>query len=243
MMLRLLLDAELDRRIAVGDLHAVSHLSSLHVEKVEPAARKADEQLKVSASLIQSALVFLCQPGMGNDASLSVTYPKFAVALKNCCSDICNETCFFLCLNTALLRHKAKLMKATRDVVVESWLDWLSTEGSILSVGHQYLVRLLNEWSVLGNLLLARDKLTQFSLATVKAVEMSSGNVGSFAECWKSCTPTFAPIKEEYERMLKNLPIAHAEQWKKDVGIADNIEFLEVDATETKTDAAGDVVA
>ena len=224
MLLRLFLEDELDRRMGNGgDLQAAAQAADFKVEPIPSELWAAGDQMEVSASLVQGALVFLCQPGLGNESSLAVTFPKFAHALQQLSSRLCDDHVFFLSLSAVLLRHKAKLPASTRDAVITSWLGWLRADarGAICTKAHEHLIRLLNDWSGFGNLIMPRDSLVQFTLESVRVVDSCAGpNGDTVARLWnKPETTTFALVKEQYERTLKFLPLAQAEQWKKDVGI------------------------
>jgi len=243
LLLRLLLEAELDKRTAVhGDLHAAAVASQSAYPRplagdaweLTSDASSRTEEMQVAVSLVEGALVFVCQPAeKGDETTLAVTFPKLATALQRMSSpsSLRQDRPFFVCLVRAILRHKSKLPKQTRDAILESWLGWLkqgtgevadddrSDVGPVTSAAHEYLMRLLNDWSVLGNLLLPRDTLLQFSKDAIRAVDAEK-----FAKMWNSSddgvTADFAPIKEQYECMLKVLPTAQAEQWKEEVGLA-----------------------
>jgi hypothetical protein len=162
-----------------------------------------DDSMDVAVSLVEGALVFICHPGIGNDNSLFISFPKFAQALEALSKTLWDEAAFFLCLSSSLLRHKAKLPKATRDAVVKSWQGWLryqqTDKGSVATVAHKMLIHLLNDWASLGNILLPRDTLVEFSLQTVKAANASVMNdAKNFAQLWKEDTGDFLPVKKEY---------------------------------------------
>lgn len=221
LLLRLFLETDLNTRVANGgDLHAASQASSFQPLSVTEDDWERSDQLEVTLSLTEGALVFVCQPGTGNDNALAITFPKFAVALKRLSKSLCDDRPFFVCLIQTILRHKAKLSKTTRDAIFESWLDWLKEDsekdGSLASCGHEYLVRLLVEWSSFGNLLLPRDTLIKYSLEIVKHVGSSTKK---FSDAWKSNDASFQPTKDQYERLLKLLPSSQADQWKKDTGV------------------------
>ena len=95
---------------------------------------------------------------------------------------------------------------------------------------------MLNEWSALGNLLLPRDTLLQFSLDAVKAVDESESDPSrKFLEVRKSGSAEFEAIKQQYERMLKHLPSSQlADEWKKQEGIDDEpkSDSMDVEPTE-----------
>lgn len=243
LLLRLFLEAELDRRVTHGgDLYGAAQTMDLQVRPLKEVYWKDCEQMEVAVSLIQGALIFLCQPGMGNESSLSVTFPKFATALQNLSHGLCHDHAFFVGLVQALSRHKAKLPFATRDAIVGSWMDWLksvpqSEQGSVSTAAHEWLLRLLNEWASLGNKVLPRDTLVQFTLDAVRAVESTTtAQTGCFADLWKTGESLqFQPVKEQYERMLQLLPAAQADSWKTQVGLLDialnaNDEAMEEDA-------------
>jgi hypothetical protein len=229
LLLRLFLEAELDRRVAQGgDLYlAAQSSSSMHIPTLDYDDWNADDQMEVAAALVEGALVRICQPGNRNEASLSVTFPKFATALVHVSFSLLKDRGFFLCLTTALLRHKTKLTRTNRDAVVEAWLNWLrlnrKDEGSATSAAHECLIFLLNEWSSLGNVILPRDKLIDFSSKAVEATNSSeTKNERKFAMLWKSGSSDFAAIKKQYERMLKLLPESAAEQWRTEKEIVDD---------------------
>ena len=122
--------------------------------------------------------------------------------------------------------------------IVNSWLTWLKykrADGGVKGF-HECFVLLLNEWSALGNLLLPRDTLLQFSLDAVKAVvESESDPSRKFLEDRKSGSAEFEAIKQQYERMLKHLPSSQlADEWKKQVGIDDEpkSDSMDVEPTE-----------
>lgn len=222
LLLRLLLEAKLDNRVAPGgDLHqAEQSIVSLHSQ---PAFKwERNDQLQVAVALVEGALVHLCHPGNRSEASLSITFPKFSAALEQVSLSLLDDRPFFVCLTQALLRHKTKLPRSTRDAVVTSWLSWLRKEGSIRSAAHEFLVYLMNEWSALGNVLLPRDAMLRFFTDTVHAVDsLATSETLKFANTWKSNTQVFTPVKKQYERMLKQLPEASAKQWKEKHGIDD----------------------
>jgi hypothetical protein len=228
LLLRLLLEAEVDRRVSQGgDLYAAAQSTNDHAKPVSEEKWKGKDNVQVVLSLVQGGLVHICQPGNGNESSLSVTFPKFALALQALASTyLWHDRVFFLCLLAVMIKHKSKLPKATRDAVVRSWLDWLQQEGSddggsMTSAAHEYLITLLNEWSSLGNLLLPRDDLVEFATEAVEAVNASEGASSDrkFASMWAKDEKDFEPIRKQYERMLKHLLPARAKEWKQEMGI------------------------
>jgi hypothetical protein len=247
LLLRLMLEDELDRRMVPGgDLHDAVHASpDLRPPAADVGQWKSSSEHQVVVSLVQSAMVEMCQPGNGSDASLPLTYPKFSTALQNTSANLCSDRVFFLCLIKAILKHKSKLPKESRDVVVACWLTWLRKEGndqrgSMASAAHECLVSLLNEWSVLGNLLLPRDKLVEFATETVAAVDSSeSMHDRKFGSMWD--VQEFSPIRCQYERMLKLLPTARATEWKEGMGIASGDDASPPFAKEASSTGDGSV--
>jgi bromodomain-containing protein 7/9 len=226
LLLQLMLAAELDRRVIPGgDLHqAAQSYLSLQQPAIDPDDWNGDKQTEVAVALVEGALVSICQPGNRNETSLSVTFPKFSMALQHISVSLLEDRVFFLCLIQALLKHKTKLTKGTCNAIVEAWLQWLIREpsrvGSMTSAAHERLIFLLNEWSALGNVLLPRDKLLQFAKEAVQAADASEAkDERKFLTFWNSGSVDFAPVKKQYDRMLKQLPEASAMQWKEDVGI------------------------
>jgi hypothetical protein len=251
----LLLETELDKRIALGgDLHSAAAVSqSAYPNPLDAkdwefsstsAAGKSSEEMQVAVSVVESALVHVCQPGMGNESSLAVTFPKFAVGLQSMSPSLCQDRPFFLCLMQALLRYKSKLPKPARDAVISCWLGWLrhktgdaGGDGSVNSAGHEYLVRTLSEWSALGNILLTRDQLLQFAREAVQAADSSVGGAAgrTCADLWKSGAADFASVKRQYGRMLKPLPAVQAEQWKQEMGFVDAAEDTNAEVEQPET--------
>jgi hypothetical protein len=225
LLLRLNLESELDRRVAFGgDLHDAAQVAPLSLEPITKESWTGGTQTEVMVSLVEGSLVHICQPGNANDASLPVTFPKFALALQHLSATLRDDQAFFTCLVNALLKQKSKLSRSTRDAVVESWLTWLRNEDSdastMASAAHECLIMLLNEWSALGNQILPRDMLLKFSAEAVQAANTSENNdERKFSQIWKADAEEFAPVKKQYDRMLKHLPTTHAEQWRGEVGI------------------------
>ena len=227
LLLRLIVEEQLDRRMTQGgDLYNAGQSNpDLKPPTLDDSKWRVDNKEQVPlvvVSLVESAMVHLCQPGHGNEASLSATFPKFAQALQALSQQsLQKDAVFFRCLIRALLQHKSKLPKPTRDAVVASWLDWLRLTDDddddhmkICSAAHEYLVRLLNEWSALGNLVLPRDTLVEFATDAVRAV---AADTNKFASMWPK--EEFGPVRKQYERMLRQLPAAQAKEWKQTVGI------------------------
>jgi len=238
LLLRLMLESELDRRVALGgDLHDAAQVAPALLPPIGKESWSGGSQTEVVVALVEGSLVHICQPGNAHEASLSVTFPKFALALQHLSSSLRNDRAFFLCLAHALLKKKSKLSRSTRDAVLNSWLAWLRADsaGTMTSAAHECLMVLLNEWSALGNQILPRDALLQFSADAVTAVDGGgSENSRTFAEMWndESDHKDFAPIKKQYERMLHHLPAGHAKQWRVRVGIEKEEEPEEVEPEE-----------
>jgi hypothetical protein len=142
LVLRLLLEAELDKRMVVsGDLYDASQSSAMAVslpstiqvcqwggESVSGENNTTRAYyMQVAISLLQVALVHVCQPD-DNDTSLAITFPKFATALAQIESPaaLMGDAVFFKCLISVILRHKQRLKPAARDAIVHSWMGWLS---------------------------------------------------------------------------------------------------------------------
>jgi len=248
LLARLLLEAEIDRRVAPGaDLHEV--MQQGYQDTVLPSIQEdewnGNDQMQVAASLVEGALVSICQLGNQNHTSLAVTYPKFSTALERLSVSLSDDRPFFLCLIQALLRHKTKLTPSTRDAVVHAWLKWLQRKKSMISAAHECLILLLNEWSALGNVLLPRDVLIRMATQAVQtANESESKEKRKFANLWKTADETsdFALVKKQYERMLKHLPEASAKQWKIDVGLEEQEETQE-EADKMDVEVEGEAVA
>ena len=225
LLLRLLVEAELDRRVVIGeDLHEADKLSnSLRPPPIDHTQWIVSDEMEVAVSLIEGSLVHVCQPGNANEASLAMTFEKFATSLRHVAMTLQHHRVFFQCLIGAIIRHKAKLTRASRDMIVDCWLEWLRSfqEGSATSAAHECLILLLNEWSALGNLVLPRDNLLDFTKRAVEAVnEAESSDEKKFHVLWQADAESFADVKKQYLRMLKMLPASNASEWKEEVGIA-----------------------
>jgi hypothetical protein len=237
LLLRLMLESELDRRVALGgDLYDAAQVTPLPPRPIMKESWTGGTQTEVMVSLVEGSLVHICQPGNANDVSLPVTFPKFALALQHLSATLRDDRAFFMCLVNALLKQKSKLSRSTRDAVVDSWLNWLRNEESdastMESAAHECLIMLLNEWSALGNQILPRDMLLKFSAEAVAAVNTSENkDERKFSQIWKTDSEEFATVKKQYERMLKHLPTTHAKQWREEVGI-DDVPTEEPEETE-----------
>jgi hypothetical protein len=240
--MRLLVESELDRRMATGgDLHLVAQLreeQSIHLAEDE---WEDSTHLDVLRSLTEGALVHICQPGNSTESSLAITFPKFDVALVNLSGNLWNQRPFYISLIQALMRHKSKLSRPARDIVVAAWLEWLgprktkdSKEGSMTSPSHEGLIMLLNEWAALGNLLLPRDAMLSFASDAIRATNASESNDDrKFGAMWNK--PEFLLVQKQYERMLLYLPESRAKRWKDEAGIS---EMAETDEDVAMVDAA-----
>jgi hypothetical protein len=196
-------------------------------------------RLHMLRALIEGALVHVCQPGNSYENSLAHTFPKFADALNQLASpNLWEERPFFQSLIQAILRHKSKLSKGTRDTIVFTWVNWLQVsakkKGAMFSAAHECFMSLISEWTSLGNLLLPRDVLMKVTQEAVEAVNASEKTEDrKFVNVWKEAPEAFVPIKELYQRVLKTLPEAQAKEWKDAVGIQ---EEEEADAEEGQTE-------
>lgn len=238
-IIHLLRDADLDKRLAVGgDLHTVTKSS---LPRPEPAPIKIDGYSsslpQISMALLQGAFINVCLPGNSQDISLSISFAKFSKSfLELARGNVSNEVAFFKSLVPVILRHKARLNKTVRDVIISTWLDWLktppvgkvkdhdkTTQGSIDSAAHEYLIFLLNEWaSNFGNILMPRDLLLKVSTDVVKVVNATEVVPDrKLSELWKADVDEtgFGPVKSQYERLLGLLPETHVTQWKESTGI------------------------
>lgn len=168
LLMRLMLESELDRRMAIGgDLSLVSHTSANRPTAPSDHYWSQASHLHALRVLTEGALVHWCQPNL-NDASLALTFPRFATVLQKLSTNLWHERPFFVSLIQALIKHKSKLGRATRDVVVSTWLGWFGAEyngnlGAMNSALHECFLLLLNEVSflqrrsVIYKILLYRD--------------------------------------------------------------------------------------
>ena len=148
-------------------------------------------------------------------------------------------------LSQALLRYKRNLSHGVRDLVMSSWIGWIrgnkqasgekNASNMCLPV-HECFVKLLNEWTHFGNVVLPRDTMLSLAEDAIKAAEASNGGKSSFAEAWKFGGETFAPVKSEYEKMLAIVPEPHLLQWKEKVGI-DNASLAALPVPPTAKEA------
>ena len=239
-VMHLLRDADLDKRLAIGgDLQTVAKWNG--VPRPEPPLISINDDSSVpqiSLSLLEGAFVNACLPGNSRDISLSISFVKFSNAFRELALGVVlNEVSFFKSLVPVILKHKSRLNKTVRDVIISTWLDWLkiapssrenknkdvSRKGSIESAAHEYLIFLLNQWaSSFGNILLPRDLLLKVATDVVKTVDATEiESHRKMSELWKAddIGAQFLPIKKQYERLLSILPESHVTQWKESVGI------------------------
>ena len=233
-IIHLLRDADLDKRLAVGgDLHTVAKAA---LPRSEPPRITIDGENpslpQIAMALLEGAFINVCLPGNSQDVSLSLSFAKFSKTfLELSHGNVSNEVSFFKSLVPVILRHKARLNKTVRDVIISTWLDWLKTStksnqkanagpprGSVDSAAHQYLIFLLNEWaSSFGNILMPRDLLLKISTEVVKVVNSTEAAPNrKMSALWNAndAEASFAPVKAQYERLLTLLPESHASQWK-----------------------------
>lgn len=233
MLVRLLLEAELDRRVAIGGDFYDATQSSAVLQSPPPLTEwDGNEHVPIVAAMMRDSLIQICQPGNKNETSLPVTFPKFVSALLLVSNNLQGDRTFFECLSYALLRHKMKLPRLTRDAIFNSWLLWLQNEGSMMSVAHECLMALLNDWAGLGNILLPRETLLGFVDNLLETVD--STETKQFVAMWTSSSKEFAPVRKQYDRMLAQLPEASVFQWKAKYGIEQTEqETMDVDSAMT----------
>ena len=150
---RLLLDAELDRRMAIGgDLHHTALRALREHPKLQTNEWKGASSLRDLLVVVECALVNLLQPGNSNESALRDQFPRFVVALNELSGrNMLNEKPFFISLANALLRYKSKLPHSTRDLVTECLIQWLrmdetaSPKTAMCSALHECFMYLLNE--------------------------------------------------------------------------------------------------
>lgn len=235
----LLRDADLDKRLAVGgDLHAAAKSG---LPRPEPAHIIIDGDNpslpQIAMALLEGAFISVCLPENSQDISLSITFASFSKTFLDLSrGNVLNEVSFFKSLIPVILRHKARLNKTVRDVIISTWLDWLksspvgqnknhyiSPRGSVDSAAHEYLIFLLNEWaSNFGNILMPRDLLLKVSTELVEVVNATEVDPDrKLSKLWKANEKEtrFGPVKTQYERLLGLMPETHVTQWKQSTGI------------------------
>ncbi|GAX09849.1 bromodomain-containing protein 7/9 [Fistulifera solaris] len=219
LLLRLLTQAELQKRVTQGgELCAAAQVSPrLEIKPISAEHWKGVDDVQVVAAVVSGAIVLFCQPGSGYEAAMVSIFPHLAASLQ-ALSSAKLEPVFLKCLLQMILRHRAKLQKSVRDVIVQCWMDWMrGTPEAMTSATHEYYVKLLAEWSLLGNLLLPRDTLVEFLGSGTDAASVSDKR--SLASLWND--KQFHYIRTEYERVLKILPDNRAAEWKRAMKIED----------------------
>ncbi len=219
LLLRLMMQADLQKRVTQGgELYAAAQVSPrLQIKPISAEHLKGVDNVQVVAAIVSGAIVLFCQPGSGYEAALVSIFPNLAASLQ-ALSSAKLEPVFLKCLLHMILRHRAKLQKSVRDVIVQCWMDWIrGTPEAMTSATHEYYVRLLAEWSLLGNLLLPRDTLVEFLGSGIDAASVSDER--SLASLWNDTQ--FHSIRKEYERVLKILPETRAAEWKQTMNIED----------------------
>lgn len=250
LLLKLLLEAELDKRLA-SDLQPAAQSLPSRTNVINAQCWHISKQnlnrVQVVRALVEGSLVHVCQPGNSIESSLSQTFPKFADAL-NLLSfpNLWEERPFFLSLVEAITRHKAKLAKVTRDVFVSTWLNWIKAspkkKGAMFSAVHECFMVLITEWAAFGNLLLPRDALVKFTKDAVDAANSSEKTKDrKFASAWKDPPDAFVPIKALYERALKMLPEGLARNWKNETGILFDEDENDIAERTTQKDGTDEI--
>ena len=237
-LVHLFLEAHLDKRLAVGgDLASVSQFPRPPAPQIE--IEEGAPSYQVAVALFEGAFVHICSNS--SDAHLSISFEKFSNTLSTLTPRIWEERAFFVCLVPAILRHKARLNRSVRDVIMSTWTDlWLRKEpnvnsGAMMSAAHEYFILLLNEWASFGNLLMPRDLLLKVSLKLVEAVNNTeTKQERQFAHLWKTSSENsgFEPIKKQYLRMLSALPQMYRSKWLEDIGVEEQkVEDSKADDT------------
>lgn len=222
---KLLLDSDLDRRMAIGgDLEDAALQAVLARSEVHPEDWAGTSSLHSLRVLVEGALVNLLQVGNSNDAALKHQFPRFVAALDALSGgDMLNERPFCMSLVHALMRHKLRLAHGTRDLVTGCMIQWLKMgyelhpSRAICSPLHECFMHLLNEWSALGNLVLPRDLFLSLAEEAIAAVVGEESSV--FGELWAGDSDHFSPVKAQYVLMLTSTPDAKANEWKEKIGI------------------------
>lgn len=220
---KLLLDVDLDKRMAVGgDLYDAAAQSLLAPSDVMDLEWNGTSSLQDLRVIVEGAFIHLMQPGNTNEVALQSQFPRFVNALEKLSDgNMIHERPFFMSLSHALLRYKTKLPHSTRDLVTNVMIKWLSmskdsNESRLCSALHECFMRLLNEWASLGNAVLSRDLLLSLSEQAIAAANKTD----EFASLWIKNNAHFAPVKEQYLRMLTSTPEKTAESWKEKMGLS-----------------------
>ena len=227
---KLLLDVDLDKRIALGgDLYDAAAQSLLAPSDVMDAEWNGASSLQDLRVIVEGAFIHLMQPGNTNEVALQNQFPRFVNALdKLSDGNMIHEKPFFISLSHALLRYKTKLPHSTRDLVTNVMIKWLrlskdSNESCLCSALHECFMRLLNEWASLGNAVLSRDLFLNLSEQAIAAADKQGDEQQSalFVSLWIKNDAQFALVKEQYLRMLTSTPEKTAESLKEKLGIPD----------------------
>ena len=203
MFSKLLLDVDLDKRIAVGgDLFDAANQSLIVPTDVMDDEWNGTSSLQDLRVIVEGAFIHLLQPGNTNEVALQNQFQRFVTALdKLSGGNMIHERSFFTSLSHTLLRYKTKLPHSTRDLVTEAMIKWLriskaSNESVLCSALHECFMRLLNEWSSLGNAVLSRDLFLSLSEQAIAAADKEFGEQRSeiFASLWTKTDDHFASI-------------------------------------------------
>jgi len=236
---KMLLDADLDKRMAAGgDLHDVALQALISRPEIEAKEWEGATLLHGLLVVVEGALVHLLQPGNSNELALRDQFPRFVSALDRISGgNMLNERPFLASLAQTLLRYKSKLPHSTRDLVTNCMISWLKMGGkaspkmTICSSLHESFMNLLNEWSSLGNLVLPRDlflSLAEQAVAAAGGVDLGKTSK-AFVKLWTRDDESFSSVKNQYLRMLSTTPDAKAAQWQEKMGIC------EMDTSTSKT--------
>lgn len=228
---KLLLDVDLDKRSAVGgDLHDAAVQSLLDRPDTMDTEWVGTSSLQDLRVIVEGALVHLMQPGNSNEMALQSQFPRFVNALEKLSDgNMMHERPFFVSLSNAMLRFKSKLPHKTRDLVTTVMIKWLrmskdsssTNEVVLCSALHECFMHLLNEWSAIGNAVLSRDLFLSLSNQAIAAADKIDDGQKSelFVSLWVKNDSHFAPVKEQYLRMLSSTPDKNAANWKENIGI------------------------
>ena len=128
-VMSLLLESQLDRQLVQnGDWHAVADQLNDRPAAPTVTSELGSAPVQVAVSILEGAFAYICLPGNSQDESLSLTFGKFAKVLQSLAgAAVWEERAFFACLTGNILRHKTRLPRATRDAILESWIEWLKS--------------------------------------------------------------------------------------------------------------------
>eukprot|EP00986_Skeletonema_menzelii_P005680 scaffold2111_cov146-Skeletonema_menzelii.AAC.9 len=239
---KLLLDVDLDKRMAVGgDLHDAVSQSLLAPSDVMETEWNGTSSLQDLRVIVEGAFIHLMQPGNTNEVALQNQFPRFVNALdKLSDGNMIHERAFITSLSHALLRYKTKLPHSARDLVTNVMIKWLrmskdSNETCLCSALHECFMRLLNEWASLGNTVLSRDLFLSLSEQAIAASDKRDDEQTSelFVTLWTKNDSHFTLVKEQYLRMLTSTPDKTAESWKERMGLP--VEEVDASAMDTSS--------